>query len=444
MTISIFTSSLPAPLRTTTDTARSLQGAKAIDAGAMDKIASELLAQMAVAGAALGAVLGTLRLPTREALSAGEARKVIDGLPAGSLIGSISAQRQQLMERAATLTETGVRQAVANGANESPERLKAGTEHAMLKTLAEAKNEAEANGHFRAAFDSIASGTHRIAVPDSGALEALRDSGLLEDSAVLSSQLDALIAMHPDERVEKSRTDAVFAMMVLLMTLLMALSETDRKQGAASLIKAEAFVKAAGERLVASAEEHKKGAAIALGTTVAIASAGLGTMAYGAAKNVKSIQGNERNAIQHTRAADRQALGLAEGQTRVAGGRTSAGQGEVLGASGHRTAAADAYAKHGMNTTRNAVVTSGGQSMAQMGNSAGNVAQADGDAKAAEESRIKDNLSQAAEVSRKTSENQQQEAVKARESTDEVRRQLAALGDTQAATRDAITRNIGA
>jgi hypothetical protein len=128
----------------------------------------------------------------------------------------------------------------------------------------------------------------------------------------------------------------------------------------------------------------------------------------------------------------------------VAGGRTSAGQGEVLGASGHRTAAADAYAKHGMNTTRNAVVTSGGQSMAQMGNSAGNVAQADGDAKAAEESRIKDNLSQAAEVSRKTSENQQQEAVKARESTDEVRRQLAALGDTQAATRDAITRNIGA
>lgn len=444
MTISIFTSSLPAQLRTTTDTARSLQGAKAIDASAMDKIASELLAQMAVAGAALGAVLGTLRLPTREALSAGEARKVIDGLPAGGLIGPISAQRQQLMERAATLTETGVRQAVANGANESPERLKAGTEHAMLKTLAEAKNEAEANGHFRAAFDSIASGTHRIAVPDSGALEALRDSGLLEDSAVLSSQLDALIAMHPDERVEKSRTDAVFAMMVLLMTLLMALSETDRKQGAASLIKAESFVKAAGERLVASAEEHKKGAAIALGTTVAIAGAGLGVMAYGTSKNVKSIDRNELNAVGHSQKANKQALDLASGEAKAGGGAMSAGQKDVLTGGGSRTAAATNHAQHARNTAQNSMPIAAGQSTTQMGNAAGNVAQADGDAKAAEESRIKENLTQAAEVSRKTSENQQQEAVKARESTDEVRRQLAALGDTQAATRDAITRNIGA
>ncbi|MGE6332985.1 hypothetical protein [Stenotrophomonas sp. NPDC077659] len=434
---------LHSPVRPAEATTRT-EAAKAIDAGEMDRTATQVLAHAGGVAAAPGGLVTTLRAPVRDAVSAGEARTVVEGLPTGSLIGPASVQRQQLMERAATLSEAGVRQAVANGANEGPERLKAGTEYAMLKTLAEAPDDGVRQAHVDSVFAGITSRLVQVRVPDTAALEALRANGRLEEGMALSSGLDTLIAMSPEERVERTRTDAMFAMMVLLMTLLMALSETERNQSAQSLIKAEAFVKAAGERLVTSAEEHRKGAAVALGTTVAVAGAGLGTMGYGAARNVKSIRTNERGAINHTRAADQQARGLAEGQTRVSGGRTSPGQEQVLSASGHRTAAAESYAKHGMNTTRNAVVSSGGQSLAQMGNSAGNVAQADGDAKAAEQSRIKENLSQAAEVSRKTAENQQQEAVKARESTDEVRRQLAALGDTEAATRDAITRNIGA
>ncbi|GEM_PF-2792383 len=443
MTISIFTSSLPAPLRTTTDTARSLQGAKAIDAGAMDKIASELLAQMAVAGAALGAVLGTLRLPVREALSASEARKVIDGLPAASLIGPISAQRQQLMERAATLTETGQRQAVDNGANEAPERLKAGTESTMLKALAGMGGLDEARAYMDTVFDSIATGALAVGVPDTASLVALRQSGRLEEGTVWTTGLDMLIDMDADERVEKTRTDAVFAMMVLLMTLLMALSENERFMSAASTLKVESFIMAAGERFVASAVEHLKGAWAQAGVAIATMAVGLAAVGVATFKNVGSLKNNELKAIDQTRQADNVAAGLSAGKTKVPGAM-GAGQGDVLGANGMRTAAATKHAQHSVNATRNALVTTGGQSTIQMANPTGNIAQADGDVKAAEEMRIKENLTQAAEVNRKTSENQQQEAVKARESTDEVRRQLAALGDTQAATRDAITRNIGA
>jgi len=415
-----------------------------VDAAAMESIAAGIAAQAVIALGAFNVMAAMLRTPERGPLSADDAKTVIAGLPGGVLIGPAGVQRQQLMERAATLSETGMRQAVSNGAQAAPESLKAGTEQAMVRQLAAAGTDSQRQGRLNQLLGAVAAGALAPRVPSADELLVLRDSGVLEPRSGMAAELDRMMAMAPEERAEKTRTEAMFAMMVLLMTLLMELGAQDREHSAEAMLKAEAFVKSAGERLVASAVEHRTGAAIALGTTVAIGAAGVGVMGAGAFKNVKSINHNERVAINHNRAADQQALGLAQGQTRVAGGQASAGQQNVLSANGHRTAAAESYAKHGMNTTRNAVMTSGGQSVAQMGGSAANVAQADADTKAAEQQRIKDNLSKSAEVSQKTAESRQQEAAKARESTEETRRQLMALGDAQAATRDAITRNFGA
>lgn len=280
---------------------------------------------------------------------------------------------------------------------------------------------------------------------DTRGLQGLRENAQAQQATELTSKVDTLLALDGPERDEQTRSDAMFALMVLLMTLLMEMAEQDRNQGAAALQKSEDFVKVMGQKLVDSAEKHRTGAIIAFATTATIAVAGLAASGFAAAKNVKSIASNERGAVVHQQKAAKLDFDAAQGTARSPGGASmNQSQQSVLQANSHRTAAALQSAKHNMNLTQNQLLTQGGQSAGQISYSAGNIAQAELDVQAAEETRISENFRKAAEVSKSTADNQSQRSTEESRLVADIRQSLSAILDEQANTANTFTGNLSA
>lgn len=333
--------------------------------------------------------------------------------------------------RAANITDQGFRLAIASGGVEDPGRTKQSTEFAALRI--------EMDRFVHDVTGGTVDGLH----PSTTSLRALRESGLMDGAPLMSDELDKMLIMNDDDRVEQTRTDAMFSLMVLLMTLLMDMAEKDRTQAAVSLQKSESFVQAMGEKMVSSAKEHYKGAVIALATTGVIAVAGLAVGAFAAAKNVQSIKGNERAGIARQREAADIELGQAKGLAKAGPGESpKLAQSDVVKANNLRHQAALASAKHNMSFTQNAPVTQAGQAMTSLGNSAGSIVQSDGDVKAAEQSRIQENFRKHAETTKTTADNGERRAQEESGQVNDFRQRLSQIMDEMAATASNMTANI--
>ncbi|MEI2260078.1 hypothetical protein OHC51_03715 [Stenotrophomonas indicatrix] len=388
-----------------------------------------------IAASAHSEVHSGMREPQREALQASEMAVVLAAL-AGQPVSvheRVVPKIHEVMVRAATITDAGFRMAVANGGVAAPERLKAGGESAALR--------AQIDGF----VSEVTQGKFNGLQVSTEALERLLKSGQLDGAPGLRRELASMLTMDEADRIQRSRSDAMFALMVMLMTLIMHMAEKDRNQGAVALGKSEDFIKAMGEAMIGAAREHYKGAVIAfaVGATIAVA----GVVAAGAAayKNVQSSKANEVGAIEDHKMADKLAYDGHLGQTASPGnGQMSSDQRAVLDANGHRSAAGLKQAQHHMNLTQNGVLTQGGQAMGQMSHGAGNIAQADGDLKAAEQTRIQENFRKSSEVSKATADNQMQRANEENSVVRDFQAKLSSIMDEGASTADAFTRNMGA
>jgi len=405
--------------------------AQAPNEAAAEKVADFLLTHAPTAVVALSGATPEPRAPQRGQTTVAEAPKVVQAAAGIDAAASAADALRGMMARTSPLVD-GVFKAVANGTIEAPERIKAGTEFAALRS--------EMN-----AFHADVTGTDGGLEGIVGSLGELRASGLLDsgDTPALNAKLDSLLAMDKDELIEQTRTDALMSLMVLLMGLLMLMKEADRNLSTAALQKAETFVAQAGERLVQGAEEHKKGAVIALATSATIAVAGLGASVVGAVKQTKSIQNHSREAIKKNDLADAMDFGGAKDLARAGKGvGLTDGQSRILSAPKLRTQARALEAKANMSANQNAMWGQGGHSLGQMGSSAGNIAQADADVKAADKTRLQQNLQKASETAKAESDHAKQRADEQGSMQSQVESKMSSILDESHGAVDAINRNM--
>lgn len=278
-----------------------------------------------------------------------------------------------------------------------------------------------------------------------GSLSELRDSGLLDsgDTPSLKAKLDELLAVDKETLIEQTRSDAMLALMVLLMGLLMLMKEVDRNLATAALIKAESFVAEAGERMVESAEKHALGAIIALSISAAVAMAGVTASGFGAYKNVQSFKSNSRIGIDKTARAENVKSGQAEGLA-SAGKGTAPNQAQTTVAGSNRLNVDSRLAdvKHSMNASENAIWLQGGQSLGQLGNGAGSVAQSQADVEASRQTRLQQNLQKAADTAKAESDQGNRRADEQRSMQSQMESRLSNILDESHGTIDAIGRNV--
>ncbi|GAB3067040.1 hypothetical protein [Stenotrophomonas tumulicola] len=265
---------------------------------------------------------------------------------------------------------------------------------AEVRALADLRAQAYAASHHPSlqgwdgehALSATLPGGERLALPTRD--ELLAAKGLLRQAPALENEVDGMSKMSDAALLQGFKSDPRFAYILLMVTMLLKLAASQREQGAAMVTFADKSVQEMGQRMIGAAEERRTGAIVGLAVAATVGAAGVGLGAYAAAKNVKSIRTNEKTANAAQSQAEQVRVANARDAAAAPAGRSATdAQRAAAGDSSLHNQAMKAHTEHTINMTQNGVMQQGGYAISQMSQSTAQIANAEYDVKAADQTR---------------------------------------------------------